>query len=196
MRNRNISKMNIKNINIKNTVIIIFLVSALFFPGCLQEIDLEHIDLLTGREFYRELVRHIDGAGQSIYIITYYITDYNNRRSPVKRIIDKLAAKQRAGVDVLVILEGSEEKDCPITQINKKVSKYLLRRGIYVTFDTKYKITHAKIAVIDREYVFCGSANLTTAAFYKNQECAVLLKSKKIAEECLKYFEKLEKYEL
>jgi len=135
-------------------------------------------------------------AAESIYIIMYYIKDYRNRRSKSCEIIRNLIGSHKKGVKIYIIVEGSEDNEEYITKINKKVSGYLRRRGIYIKFDTKYRITHAKFIVIDRRYVICSSANWTEDGLSSNQEAGIILRSEKIAEEFIKYFRLVEEYKL
>jgi phosphatidylserine/phosphatidylglycerophosphate/cardiolipin synthase-like enzyme len=53
--------------------------------------------------------------------------------------------------------------------------------------DSEKKTTHAKIVVIDRRFSFVGSHNLTHSALVINNEFSLLVDSRPLAEELLKY---------
>jgi len=180
--------------NIFIRMIIIPLMLIIF--GCYQRIEIDNVRVITGKELYKYLEAFISKADKSIYILMYYIKDHEKRNSFSHKILKQLIGKQKSGVDVYIIVEGSDKEDDIVTGYNKKVYKYLRRRGIYISFDSKFKISHAKTIIIDERYVFLGSANITDDAMTSNIEANVLVNSERIARKLIEYFRKIEECRL
>ena len=50
---------------------------------------------------------------------------------------------------------------------------------------------HAKLIVVDRRWVYLGSANFTQAAFHRNLEAGIRLKNERLGKELIGYFDHL-----
>jgi phosphatidylserine/phosphatidylglycerophosphate/cardiolipin synthase-like enzyme len=75
-----------------------------------------------------------------------------------------VAAKQR-GVDVVVILDKSDERAS-----SGSGAAYVARAGIPIFIDYQPAIAHNKVIVVDKHIVVTGSYNFTAAAERKNTE--------------------------
>ena len=68
----------------------------------------------------------------------------------------------------------------------------LLRAGVPVFYDSKNRVTHSKVMVIDKYITIVGSTNWTYGALRKNHETFVMIKSRDVA---LAFEQKLKKIE-
>ena len=106
--------------------------------------------------------------------------------------------KKRGGGKVLVVFdqnvkfwEKGKKKD-----ILERKSEYtydlLLSAGVPVLYDSKNRVTHSKVMVIDRYITIVGSTNWTYSALKKNHEASVIIRSRDVA---LAFEQKLKKIE-
>jgi len=107
------------------------------------------------------VVDMINSAQDYVYVEMYVFTN--------KRIMEALADADNRGVDVRVILENSID-------INQDAYLYLKSHGVETRWASKnYRITHAKLMLIDGKKVFIGSPNFSWSAFHKNREFAAII---------------------
>ena len=114
------------------------------------------------------IVSILDHAQSHIRLQAYGFTS-----SPILAAL--VAAKQR-GVDVVVILDKSDEH-----QSSGSGALYVARAGIPVFIDYQPAIAHNKVIVVDKHMVVTGSYNFTTAAEHKNTENVVIIDSSEVA---------------
>ena len=94
-----------------------------------------------------------------------------------------IRAHQR-GVKVDVIIDKKMPKKKPNT------TEDLLKAGVPTFFDTAHRTAHDKIIIVDDNIVLTGSFNFVKVAETKNGENLLILKSKPLAEEYVKNWEK------
>jgi phosphatidylserine/phosphatidylglycerophosphate/cardiolipin synthase-like enzyme len=94
-----------------------------------------------------------------------------------------VAAKQR-GVDVVVILDKSDERASSANGAN-----YVARAGIPVFIDYQPAIAHNKVIVVDKHMVVTGSYNFTAAAERKNTENVTIIDAPDVANRFLANWE-------
>jgi len=146
----------------------------------------DQIRTLPDEEYYDALFNALNNATDRIDIIMYLFKTTDSPYNRAGKIIDKLIAARRQGVQVRVLLEKSEHNK-NINRENNRVAEKLRHHGIQVEFDSPRTTTHAKLVIVDRQYVFVGSHNLTHSALSENHEVSLLINSRRLAEEMLTY---------
>jgi phosphatidylserine/phosphatidylglycerophosphate/cardiolipin synthase-like enzyme len=106
---------------------------------------------------------------------------YGFTSSPI--LAGLVAAKQR-GVDVVVILDKSDERSSPASGAD-----YVARAGIPVFIDYQPAIAHNKVIVVDKHIVVTGSYNFTAAAERKNTENVTIIDASEVANRFLSNWE-------
>ncbi len=111
----------------------------------------------------------------------------NNREGS---LLVELAAARRRGVDVSVILDGSdrpwEDAGSPMGVMKKEHTnsaafKFLKRNGVNVVYESEDALLHSKLIIIDNEISIVGSTNWTYSALAKNREASVIVRSAEVA---------------
>ena len=136
--------------------------------------------LLIGKEFAEVLQRDICNAKQSIKMIVFCWTIWEERKCEgLFKINEAIRYAARAGVEVKC-LTGSEG---------------LTRRAQDLGIKTKclagWKIVHAKFILIDDTKLFIGSHNLTKAGLESNLECSALIDFTDVDNEANLFFDRL-----
>ena len=138
--------------------------------------DLENrscrIWLLPDLEALDYLIEQLDQAERSIFVAMFTLTH--------PQLLEALAKAAKRGVHVNVAVDHYAARGA-----SKKAVKFLQDNKIPVTFSQGLQLLHHKWAYIDRSQVIFGSTNWTKAAFAKNQDCLVFLKSLNPAEQKL-----------
>jgi len=67
---------------------------------------------------------------------------------------------------------------------------HVIKTGVPTFFDTAHRTAHDKIIIVDDNIVLTGSFNFVKVAETKNGENLLILKSKPLAEEYVKNWEK------
>lgn len=122
------------------------------------------------------LIELITSARKSIHVLIYSFT--------LDSIGDALIAAYKRGVDVKIVFE----KD----QITKYSEYWRLRwASVPVRNDTNPNLMHNKVMIIDSEIVVTGSYNWSESAEERNDENIIIIRSRRIAEEYEKVFERI-----
>jgi phosphatidylserine/phosphatidylglycerophosphate/cardiolipin synthase-like enzyme len=98
-------------------------------------------------------------------------------------IIAALISAKERGVDVIAILDKSDERLSYRT--TNSGATLIAHAGIPVFIDFRPAIAHNKVIVIDRHIVVTGSYNFTTAAEARNAENVTIVTSSTIASQFL-----------
>jgi phosphatidylserine/phosphatidylglycerophosphate/cardiolipin synthase-like enzyme len=122
------------------------------------------------------IVGILDHARSQIRLQAYGFTS-----SPILAAL--VAAKQR-GVDVVVILDKSDERASSASGAD-----YVVRAGIPVFIDYQPAIAHNKVIVVDKHTVVTGSYNFTAAAERKNTENVTIIDAPAVATRFLSNWE-------
>jgi phosphatidylserine/phosphatidylglycerophosphate/cardiolipin synthase-like enzyme len=101
-----------------------------------------------------------------------------------KPILSALVAAKVRGVDVVVILDKSDERALSIGG-----ASYAFRSGIPVFIDYQPRIAHNKVIIIDRVIVLTGSYNFTASAERSNAENITVVTSPSVAGQFLANWE-------
>lgn len=109
------------------------------------------------------IIDEIEKAKRRILVQMHFFTS--------KPIGDALAEAKKSGVEVEVVLDGSQEKG--------RFARWrpLYRDGITVYFDTKHATANNKIILIDNRTIITGSYNLTKSAEEDNAENVLIIKN-------------------
>lgn len=158
--------------------------------------DADEITPVVSQEYFDNVLREVNLAEESIYIIMYSMKAYDSNNS-VQQLEDALIAAIGRGVDVKVLLDQNEWSGeiTSVTKTNWKARDYLEAGGVEVKVDSLKQTTHIKLVVVDGKVVVIGSTNWTFSAFERNNEANVLIRDIGTAEYFSNYFNFLwEKY--
>ncbi|MCP4535971.1 MAG: phospholipase [Chloroflexi bacterium] len=125
----------------------------------------------------KELASMIDQAEISVDLVAY---DFN-----LDRLVDALIAAHQDGVRVRLVIESDNAED-------EETLDDLRQAGIPIVEDGRSSgLMHNKFAVIDGQWVWTGSWNLTHNGAYRNNNNAVLINSTALAENYTVEFEEM-----
>jgi len=151
----------------------------------------EDVQLVTNTEYVPAARKLIKEAKHSIRVMMFEMAFYERRsNSPSNLLIKELIEAKKRGVSVEVILEVSESND-RTTERNRRSGKILSQGGVDVIYDTVSRTTHAKLLLVDGEFILLGSTNWTYSALSNNNETSVLIRSKALAKELIDYVNKV-----
>ena len=130
--------------------------------------EVERVCFVPGEDCTGMIVRAIGQAQREILVQAYSFTS--------KDIGSALADARKRGVDVRVIVDGSE--------LHQRGSEapWLVRQGVPVLVDAPHGgIAHNKTMVLDGARVITGSFNFTVAAQERNAENTLILSGVDVA---------------
>ena len=150
---------------------------------------------ISGTKYFPAAMEALSNAKKSINLVMFVIelSAYKENLKADQLIDGLIKAKQR-GVEVEVILDqnvdfvqrrSTSDWEAKIKSI--RAYKRLREAGIKVYYDEPVRYTHAKTIIIDKNVAILGSTNWTESSFNKSNEVNVLIKSKDLAEEILRY---------
>lgn len=154
--------------------------------------------LVENEQYFPLLRGKISQAQKDIYLIAFLFKTDPYRYNPARLIMEDLIIAHQRGVKVHVFFErkgqgrSSRFNEDDLARANEATAEELIRAGVEVKFDLPQKTTHAKVAIIDRRYVFLGSHNLTKSAFMYNNELSILVDSPPLASQVLGYLDRIE----
>lgn len=146
--------------------------------------------LLIDRDYFDALRDGIQDARAEIVVCAYLFKTLEGARGYPESIVKDLAAAVKRGVRVRVVMELSQESG-DLVRTNSETARRLVDVGVTVCPDPRRKVTHAKLVVIDRRYLFVGSHNLTQSALKYNHETSLWIDSSSLAAEALDYLDSL-----
>lgn len=136
--------------------------------------------ILEGRQFADAVLELIEKANENIYITTFDWRWYpDNPAHPIQKIYQALQMAKKRGVVVKVL-----------TNIQYMIDK-LHEIGISAKKANTKRLLHAKLVVVDHQYIILGSHNMTQNAISANEEISVLIHSEKSAIRSTIFFDKL-----
>ncbi len=192
--------MNLDRIFIQLVFIVLFGVSGLLCEvKSAYSLPADDVIPLVDAEYYPTVHKAFINAKKSILCVMY-MAKLDKRHSggdEYQLVIDLINAHKR-GVEVLVVFdqnvkfwEKGKKRDI-IERRSEYAYNLLLRAGVPVFYDSKNRVTHSKVMVIDEYITIVGSANWTYGALRKNHEASVMIKSRDVA---LTFGQKLKKIE-
>jgi len=99
---------------------------------------------------------------------------------PDPQVLRTLARMARRGVQTDLLLPGTSDHPA-IQEASRATFGRLLQTGVRI-WERQGRMLHSKAAVLDREIVILGSANLDTLSFRRNLELNLVLRSRPLAE--------------
>ena len=113
------------------------------------------------------LLATLDGARTQVLVQAFLLTN--------RKIADSLIVAHRRGVDVRVLADAKQHADNPGSLLGS-----LVRAGVPVWLETRYKNAHNKVMVIDagssQPVVITGSFNFTWSAQNMNAENLLIIR--------------------
>ncbi|MBX3739119.1 MAG: DUF1669 domain-containing protein [Candidatus Didemnitutus sp.] len=124
------------------------------------------------------IVREINSARKSIYLLMYSFTD--------QEIANALIAATKRGIDVRIAFDKSqgEEKN----SLSDEMVEALGPKRVVYRYGKGRGIMHEKMAICDGLTVMLGSYNWTNNAKANNWENLIVLRDARIAAECTSEF--------
>ena len=175
-------------------------VLAVFSPGLTCPVRAESIDpqsspaaearLLLDRDYLYALIAEINRARSEIVFCAYLFKTIENADGYPERVMKSLSSAVKRGVRVLALMELNQDSG-DLIRTNSETAERLKKAGIAVCPDPRDLVTHTKLVVIDRRYLFVGSHNLTQSALKYNHEVSVWIDSPSMAEEALHYVDSI-----
>lgn len=121
------------------------------------------------------LLQFLDKADESIELCVFELEH--------KKIVAKLIEKHEAGVKVRVLMDSNYLKNEELRDLEQA--------GVEVIGDERSALMHNKFVIIDKEYVWTGSMNFTYTGVGRNDNNALSLRSKELAENYSAEFEEM-----
>jgi phosphatidylserine/phosphatidylglycerophosphate/cardiolipin synthase-like enzyme len=123
-----------------------------------------------------ELAAVIGQAEASVDLVSYDLD--------LERVADALIAAHRAGIQVRVVVESDNGDEEAVSDLEQE--------GVHVVEDGRDSgLMHNKFAVIDGQWVWTGSWNMTENGTYRNNNNVVLIASTALAENYTVEFEEM-----
>ena len=142
--------------------------------------------VINDRDYFSIAYDLVQAANESIYVIMYVLKyDPGDPVDPVNDLVWALGNASQRGVEVAVIIENET------WETSQAAYDYFVKVGVNVTYDPGGVRTHCKLVVVDRYIVLIGSHNWTESALSYNHETSVLIISKEVAEEEIRYFNEI-----
>lgn len=162
----------------KTILLNLLIVSFLVFPFCHEEgtaraQEMSEAYFSPGDAIQRAIINKLETAKTEMNVAMYVFSN--------QELADALISVHRRGVNVRVLLDGSEDEKY------YSQGRYLFDHGVKVRVDrshmlsagTSQGIMHNKFAIIDNNMVITGSYNWTNAAEVQNDENVLILNNAK-----------------
>lgn len=167
--------------------ILLLIVISFSFSLEVEAAKADELIFLPKKTYFDAVHNALKEAKESIYVMMYVLMAGEGPAYPENILIQDLIDAKKKGLKVKVILDESV-KDFDESVLNTKAYQRLLENGVDVRFDAPYKTTHVKLIVIDEYITILGSHNWSLTAFQLNNESSVLIKSKRLAQNFITYF--------
>ncbi len=179
----------------KKAILIIMLLLGAFTLIICEDIvpfyDTEGIAIINKLDYVPNMIKLFDNAENSIQAMIYQVRYYEKYPDGVNRqMYESLIRAAERNVKVQIIVDQSSW-NVSSTLKNEEFAKYMKANGVEVYFDPADKTTHTKVVIVDSLYTVIGSTNWSFYAFEKNNESAVIVKSKDLALDYVDYFHRL-----
>jgi phosphatidylserine/phosphatidylglycerophosphate/cardiolipin synthase-like enzyme len=115
----------------------------------------------------QELIRLIQGAQESIYILAYSFTSDD--------IASAILSRARAGVEVVGVFDESQYQSNEGTEFDR-----MLENGLDIRLDGNSRSMHHKVIIIDEKIVITGSYNFSNNAETRNDENTLVIHNPQI----------------
>ncbi|MFW6312944.1 MAG: phospholipase D-like domain-containing protein [Spirochaetota bacterium] len=102
------------------------------------------------------------GAQKRLWMASPYLL-------PDEETVDLLTGIRRAGVEVRILTMGPRSDKASVYYLSRERYSRLLQEGMQL-YEYQPSMMHAKVILIDDQWVSLGSANLDPRSFYRNDE--------------------------
>ena len=131
------------------------------------------IQAIIASDYPKVVIPLIDSARSNIEILMYEWKWYGHESAGgVQKLNLALVAAARRGVKIKVLM-NSESMGHAITKINGRTMSFLQRYGMDVKMGQFGGVVHAKMMIIDDDWLVLGSHNYSKSAFSRNQEASI-----------------------
>lgn len=162
-----------------------------FLPRLMCENIEATVTPLPGNVYLPILRRVVGGARYGVDVIQYMWSFYpHDKNLPLQQFNQHVMGQIRKGIKYRILL-NIESVAHKITRINQQSKKNFESIGAKVKFGPTSQITHAKIFIVDDQFVILGSHNLSKRSVSRNDETSILINNRTIAMEYKRYFELL-----
>jgi len=182
--------------------IIVLIVFCAFHTPSSFGLPADDVIPLVDEDYYPQVHQALITAKKSISCVMYMADiDSKYNRGWEYNLVNDLIGAHRRGVAVTVIFDQNTmfweegKKGKKIERRSQEAYELLKKNGVPVYYDSKDRITHNKILVIDNYITIVGSTNWTYSALKKNHEASVMIKSRSVAESFLNKLSTISKYQ-
>ena len=169
------------------------LIALTLISATIYALPSDGVTPINNHKYVAAIHKLISNAKSSIRVMAYqawYYTDYPGSDS--NRFIDELVSARKRGVQVFVLLETSNW-DESLDKQNKDYGQRLEAGGVKVYFD-KYEITsHEKVVIVDDYATVVSSNNWSHYSLWQNNEVAIIIWSKPVADAFGEYMNQMMK---
>jgi phosphatidylserine/phosphatidylglycerophosphate/cardiolipin synthase-like enzyme len=134
--------------------------------------------------YFQWALRVIQGAREEVLVMLSDCRRYS-WDSPANELTTALATVGTRGVSVRVLLERGKQ---PAPEAEAAFA-YLVERGVEVRWDNPEVTLHAKLLLIDREFVLLGSSPWTYNGLFGSVQVDLLVRSRNVARAFWEFFE-------
>lgn len=134
----------------------------------------------TGKELEGLFFTAIAGAKRRLWLTTAYF-------APRKAFVDALADAARREVDVQIIVNGPHIDKEVVRKAGRRSYEELMEAGVRI-FEYQQSLLHAKVLLVDDDWVTIGSANFDNRSFAINEEINVFFQHAEVAAELSEHF--------
>lgn len=147
--------------------------------------------MLIGSEFLPVIVKQIETAAESIWVVMFEWSWYPGQRTGTVQDLNRaIAIRGRDGLEVKVLLHN-ESIGRHLHKINRKTASHLTQNKVQVKWGNTGIPLHAKVWIFDQARVVIGSHNISARAVRTNVECSVLFQDDAECVKVVQWFEGL-----
>lgn len=189
--NERFLKMN--NKLMKKILPILLFVFILSIAGAQEWVDADGVSVSNNRDYPKMCLKLINDAKSEINIMLYQLGYYvYYPGSDSNLMIEGLERAVKRGVKVTVVVDLSDWNENNL-RWNYHAADKLFQMGMTVYFDHPGTVSHQKVMLLDGRYSLIASANWTHYSLRSNNEVAVVIDSKELYKDAMKYFEERKK---
>jgi len=134
------------------------------------------VRFVPGERYQEVVAAAIDGAESSVEVMLYaaVLPEHARRDHPVRLLLEALAQRAAAGVEVRVLLEDGTGLRGRRDPRNDRAAAWLRSAGVDVRYDPPERRLHAKSIAVDGRLLVVGSTNWSMSAMRYNREHALV----------------------
>lgn len=167
-----------------------FFVAVAILAMAVQAVALpaDGVTVINNRDYYPAVMKLINEAEQTIEIAAYqtrFYEDYPGSES--NNICDALVKAAGRGVKVLFLIDMSDSDWNRNNEPNADFARRLAQAGCTIYYDDLTRVSHHKLMVVDGVATVVGSVNWSHYSLHVNNEAAVIVWSRPVAEAFRQY---------